>query len=142
MLRSNKLTPSDRIKVVVLILENYQGDILLTQRQKHQHLAGYWEFPGGKTEAGESNIQALKREIKEELNYNCTTTNQVLELNHDYPTVNVKLLVFHEVSENPYVIPAEGQSIKWVKKNQIAQYQLPQANQPILQYLLRNHNQT
>ena len=123
------------VKVVVLLLENSQGQVLLTQRKKNQHLAGYWEFPGGKIESGESTAVALQRECKEELDYNVTTTNQVLQVHQNYPSFNVELRVFHEINPNPRVIAAENQHMQWVKKADLKLYKLPEANQSILNYL-------
>ena len=135
MPRSPELINPAKIKVVVLVLENNQGDILLTQRKKHQHLAGYWEFPGGKIEAGETAIQALQRECKEELEYNTNSSQRILQIHHDYPSISVDLQVFYEFSPNPQVKAVEKQTMQWVKKADLGQYKLPEANQAILQYL-------
>ncbi len=122
-------------EVVVLVLENNQGDFLLTQRKKNQHLAGYWEFPGGKIEPTETPIEALKRECKEEIDYTVKTAKQILKVNHDYTSIRVELLIFHEVNPNPKVKPAECQSMRWVNINDLTKYKLPEANKPIIQYL-------
>jgi len=135
MPRPPQLNSSPKTKVVVLVLENNQGDILLTQRKEHQHLAGYWEFPGGKVEAGESAIEALQRECKEELDYNTPATNLILQVHHDYPSISVELLVFHEISTNPQVNSTENQNMQWVKKTDLSKYKLPAANKTIIQYL-------
>ena len=142
MPRAPELSPPNRIKVVVLVLENNQGDILLTQRKSHQHLAGYWEFPGGKIEAGESATTALQRECKEELNYHVSAARQILNIHHDYPTMSVELLVYHEISINPKVTAAENQPMKWVMKADLIHCKLPEANLPILHYLQANAEQT
>lgn len=135
-----KESSSSVIKVVVLVLENNQGDILLTQRKKHQHLAGFWEFPGGKIDMGESAIEALKRESIEELNYAITTPKQILQIHHDYSSLTVELLVFHEINPDPKVCAAENQAMKWVNKTDLTQYQLPEANQSIVDYLQTQTN--
>ncbi len=134
MSRATELTPTP-IKVVVLVLENHQGDILLTQRKKHQHLAGYWEFPGGKVEKGESKLDALKRECIEELAFQTAAIKPILHIHHDYPSISIELHVYHEIKENPLVTPAEMQNMKWVKKSDLTDLQLPEANQAIINYL-------
>ncbi len=138
MPRPPQLNSPPKTKVVVLVLENHQGDILLTQRKEPQHLAGYWEFPGGKIEAGESTIEALQRECKEELDYNTSTTNLILQIHHDYPSISVELLVFHEISTNPQVKSAENQCMQWVNKAELSKFKLPEANKTIIQYLNKN----
>ena len=137
MSRTTDLTPS-LTKVVVLVLKNNQGDILLTQRQKHQHLAGYWEFPGGKIEADESPFEALKRECMEELDYHIIAPEKILTINHQYPTIKVQLQIFYETNTHPQVKPAEGQCMKWVNINDLDQYKLPEANQAIIEHLQSN----
>jgi 8-oxo-dGTP diphosphatase len=119
------------------VLENHQGDVLLTQRKKHQHLAGYWEFPGGKMERGESAIEALQRECIEELAYHTTANKPILHIHHSYPSINVQLHVFHDINANPSVKPAENQNMQWVKKSKLADIKLPDANHPIIKYLNR-----
>jgi 8-oxo-dGTP diphosphatase len=58
------------IKVVAAVIGDKQGRFLVTQRPEGQHLAGYWEFPGGRIEEGETPQEALTREIQEELAVN------------------------------------------------------------------------
>lgn len=135
MSRSPKLKTKQAVKVVVLVLENDRGDILITQRQKHQHLSGYWEFPGGKIEPGETAIAALERECNEELNHSIQSPQQILTINHSYPDIEVTLLIYHELSINPKVFAAENQPLKWVTKSALLNYKLPEANQAIVEYL-------
>lgn len=135
MPRASELKTKTPIQVVVLVLENHQGDILIAQRQKHQHLAGYWEFPGGKIEPHETAIDALQRESLEELNHQIKTPQHILTIDHCYSDINVTLMVFHELIHNPQVKAAENQPLKWVEKSTLSQYQLPEANQAIIDYL-------
>ena len=141
MSRSSDLKTKSPIKVVVLVLENHQGDLLITQRQKHQHLAGYWEFPGGKVENGETNLSALKRESLEELNHAITSALQILKIQHHYPSVSVELIVYHEVinqSSMQLIKALENQPMKWVKKSELMHYKLPEANSAILKHFKIN----
>jgi len=123
-----------------LVLENDQGDILLTQRQNNQHLAGYWEFPGGKIKTHESPTEALRRECKEEIDYTLTAADQILQLEHKYPSANIELLVFHEIKTDPKVKPAEGQPMQWVNKKDLLLYKMPEANKTIIQHIQSNRD--
>lgn len=101
------------INVVVGVLVK-NDKVLLTSRPKDKAYSGNWEFPGGKQEANESVMQALIRELKEEINIivveNC---KKLVTIIHEYPTATVKLDVmliknwFNEVSAQ------EGQEIYW-----------------------------
>lgn len=125
------------VNVVVLVLENHQGDILLTQRKEKTHLAHYWEFPGGKVEPKESKLEALKRECIEEIKYTPSSPVHILSINFKYPSKHVQLEVFHEKKESPIVSAAEGQNMQWVKKSQLNLLKTPEANKTIIDHLLK-----
>lgn len=103
-------------------------------------MAGYWEFPGGKVEAHEHLLEALRRECLEELNYPVESPLKILDIKHDYPDTQVHLYVFHEFNHNPVVKPAEGQSMKWVTKAALKGIKLPAANQKIVEFLASTPN--
>lgn len=134
MPRSPELTTTH---VVVLVLENDQDEVLLTQRHASQHLPGYWEYPGGKVEANESWLQALQRECMEELQYRPINPQPILEIPHQYPNKHVCLHVFHEHNPHANVRAAEQQNMQWVAKTQLSDWQLPPANAAITDYLTR-----
>ena len=75
---------SDRppLHVAVAVLRNAEGKILLSRRRKGAHLAGLWEFPGGKLEAGESLSAALRREINEELGIQILAHRPLIQVSH------------------------------------------------------------
>ncbi len=133
MSRSPQLTKDRSIQVAVLVLENHQGEILLTQRRKNQHLAGYWEFPGGKIELGETAEQALIRECQEELNHSPLNPSLILNTSFQYPEVLVHLHVFYEKNKQAQVQAAEHQIMRWVTKQQLKNHLLPPANTPIIE---------
>ena len=86
--------PPPRIDVVVGIVEDSVGRILVNQRRPGTHLAGLWEFPGGKRNAGEGRQAALARELHEELGIEVVTAEPLLTLRHDYPDRRVHLDVW------------------------------------------------
>ena len=71
--------------MVVGVIENTKGEILIARRQAGQHLAGLWEFPGGKVEAEEKDEVALKRELNEELGINVRSASHLFDIDHEYP---------------------------------------------------------
>jgi 8-oxo-dGTP diphosphatase len=121
--------------VVVLVLQNHQGDYLITQRQSGKHLAGFWEFPGGKQEHNESLEQALNRESREELDYQPPSPQPLITIDHHYPEHSVTLHVFHQFDPAPVVQPQEDQAMRWVNLHTLQNVTLPDANQPIVEKL-------
>ena len=85
---------SDQINVAVGAIKNAKGEILISKRPKGKHLAGVWEFPGGKIEPGESTQQALVRELQEELDIVPTQTESLIQIEHQYLEKKVKTLKF------------------------------------------------
>lgn len=81
------------IQVAAAVLER-DGRYLITQRGPHTHLAGYWEFPGGKREPGESLEACLSRELREELGIEITSPTPFVVIQHEYPDKAVELHFF------------------------------------------------
>ena len=117
-----------------------QNKILISQRLPHQHLSGYWEFPGGKVEPNEPVDDALKRELFEELNIQITEAEPLFCLSHHYPDKHVGLDVWLVESFTGKAIGNEGQQIRWVERSQLKEYQFPQANEFILEFLNQKIN--
>ncbi len=86
------------IVVAAIVIENRR--VLLTQRKKGGHLAGAWEFPGGKVEAGEDPKQALVRELSEEIGIDAVVSDIVEVTFHAYPEKDV-LLLFYAAARVP-----------------------------------------
>lgn len=120
----------------MLILENQSGDYLITQRKSGKHLSGCWEFPGGKVELNESLLAALEREIQEELNYQPVNPAPVMQVNHSYPELTVTLHFFHQIDPRPQVKANEQQAMRWASLDELNQTELPEANLPVLEWLL------
>ena len=108
MQKNNKI-----VKAVVGILKNTDGEILLAERRQNQFMAGYWELPGGKIEAGESNEESLAREFKEELDVDISEISLFHTMRHHYPEKTVHLWIYSINHFDGEVRGAEGQSIVW-----------------------------
>jgi 8-oxo-dGTP diphosphatase len=136
MLRSTRLK---RLEVAVLVLINHQNRVLLTQRRNNVHLAGYWEFPGGKIEAGETPHQTLVREIQEELAYHPKKAKIWQTIDYTYPDFSVRLHIFKEYADHPDVTANEQQAMQWCAIKDLKKQQLPPANQDIVAALTKAH---
>lgn len=108
-----------------------ENKVLCAQRG-YGDLKGKWEFPGGKIESGESPIEALKREIKEELNLDVEVCDKVDESSFDYPKFKVNLSVFSCKIIGGSLKDEEHQDLKWVKANEIESLDWADADKPIV----------
>lgn len=122
-------------QIVIGVLCQKQ-QVLISRRQSHQSYAGYWEFPGGKVEQGETFEQALTREFNEEVGVNVSCWQSLIQIPWQYEHANVMLNVFVADEFKGVVCANEGQEIKWVKTPQLADYQFPEANSGIINALI------
>ena len=99
--------------VAVGILRRPDGDVLFAQRPPGKPYAGYWEFPGGKIESGESADAALARELHEELAITVTSALPFITQRHDYPHAYVELQFFIVTAWKGDICPQEGQAVAW-----------------------------
>lgn len=91
-----------------------QGRFLAARRPEGGTRAGFWEFPGGKREQGESIEQALIRELEEELGISCSVVAPWKSLFHDYPDTRVHLHFMHVTDFSGDPSPRDGQELRWV----------------------------
>jgi 8-oxo-dGTP diphosphatase len=127
------------IDVVALALQRKSDSkYLITRRGPGQSGAGDWEFPGGKIEVGETETQALVREIKEELSIDLLESELhfVSENKHEYETKIVNLKLYKSViAFSPDLVLSEHDLYEWLEKNQIPLQSLSPADIPFLKYL-------
>lgn len=130
-IKQKSRTKTSAIRVTAGIIHQ-NGKILIQQRQSTKHLAGFWEFPGGKIEPNEDARRCLKREIKEELGLEVAVRPAFLKLLHDYPDRRVHLS-FHRCSVLLGKAKSrEGQKFAWVFPHELPQYRLAPADQPVV----------
>ena len=115
-----------------------EGKLLIAQRPSGGHLAGLWEFPGGKCEAGETLPECLQRELFEELGIAVNVRERVMTITHAYPEKTVKLNFFscQLVTGEPQGM--EGQAFAWVDHEDLGRYSFPEADAQLLEKLYRN----
>ena len=117
--------------VVAAVLRDAQGRVLLSQRNRKGDLAGLWEFPGGKRERGEDSQTALRRELREELGIATHLIQLLIEVPHAYPQKRIVLEVFSaEWSGEP--VGCEGQALRWLSPESLADMSMPSADQPVV----------
>lgn len=111
-----------------------EGRVLLAQRKRGQHLAGAWEFPGGKVEAGEDPRDALVRELDEELGITCDVGAPVEVTYHRYPEKAV-LLLFFEARRRPGSAEPHARDVadvRWSAVGELRDEDFPPADVPVL----------
>jgi len=126
----------DAVEVVAAVIERH-GKILITRRPQSAHLAGLWEFPGGKPERGESLEVALRREIREELDAEIAVGERIETIEWQYPDKRVRL-VFFRCGIHGEPRPLEGQEMAWVTPADLARYEFPPADASLIERLSRD----
>lgn len=126
------MTASAALHVAVGVVRDKNGNILLTQRAKHTHQGGLWEFPGGKLEKEETVLQALQRELHEEVGIKVRKAKPLIKIKHQYPDLQVLLDVWQVTVFDGTAVACEGQAMHWVTPEQLSQFQFPAANVPII----------
>ena len=126
---------SDLPRIVVTAAVIRRADtFLVTRRQRGVHLEGYWEFPGGKCEIGESLAACLEREIREELDVSVRPGREVLATEHAYPERIVELH-FIECSLVGEPRPMLGQEMRWVARRDLRALTFPPADDELIELL-------
>lgn len=120
------------LHVVAAAIFNDRNEVLLALRHAHAHQGGLWEFPGGKVEAGEERLTALKRELLEELGIAVIRARPLICIRHTYPDKAVLLDVWRVDAYTGQATPCEGQRLEWVPIENLPHRNYPAANLSII----------
>jgi 8-oxo-dGTP diphosphatase len=125
--------PNETIVVVAAVIES--GDnVLVTRRLRGTHLEGMWEFPGGKVDLTERHDEALRREIREELDATIDIHELLLTTTHHYPERSVSLHFFR-CTLTSETRPVLGQEIQWVRRADLGALAFPPADRELIDLL-------
>ena len=129
--------PRAQILVVAAALYDPSGRVLIARRPAGKHMAGRWEFPGGKVHPGESERAALERELHEELGIRIGAARPCMRLTHAYADreVELSLWIIERFSGTPGAV--EGQELKWVALDALAAQDMLEADRPFIAALTR-----
>lgn len=123
--------------VVAAAIFDSSGRVLIAERPAGRHMAGRWEFPGGKVAPGESEEAALARELEEELGIGCLEARPMMRLSHRYPDreVELSLWVVRRYQGEPQ--PLDGQRLKWVERARLGGEDILEADRPFVAALVQ-----
>jgi len=119
-------------------LIHHEGRYLIARRKPGVHLAGYWEFPGGKREPGESLEDCLRRELFEELRIQVDVPVPYRIIRHDYPEKTVELHFYRCAIEEGQATAIDCAEIRWVLPEELRHFTFPPADQVIIDALQRD----
>jgi 8-oxo-dGTP diphosphatase len=117
---------------MVAIIRDAEGRFLIGQRAPGAHMAGAWEFPGGKKTPAETRLAALERELAEELGIAVVSAQPFIEVSHAYPDRSVRLDVWVVGDYRGEPTPREGQGLRWATVEELADTGLLPADRPIV----------
>ena len=118
--------------MVAAVLSDSRGRVLISRRPAGKFMAGFWEFPGGKLQDGESAQSALKRELREELGIEVLSARPWMRLSHAYPALQVELDVWRVSGYRGEPRSAEAQELAWVMPRELPAWKLLPADAPIV----------
>jgi 8-oxo-dGTP diphosphatase len=123
--------------VVAAAILDASDRVLIAERPAGKHMAGRWEFPGGKVAPGESEEAALVRELQEELGIQCVQARPMMRLRHRYPDREVELSMWVVERYRGEAQALDGQRLKWVPRRQLAGEDLLEADRPFVAALVQ-----
>ncbi len=122
------------IEVVAAVIIR-EDRYMIARRAPGKHLAGYWEFPGGKIEEDETPEHSLQREIQEEFGVHAEVGQYLGDNVHDYGEKIVRLMAYEVIVEEDIHQSTDHDQIEWVELSQMHDYPLAPADVPLLRYL-------
>jgi 8-oxo-dGTP diphosphatase len=112
------------------------GRVLIAQRPAGKHMAGGWEFPGGKLEPGEDRYEGLRRELSEEIGVEVRAASPLISYEHVFADRSVFLDLWHVTSYEGDARSLEGQPLRWVRVDELEAVGLLEADRPMIPVLL------
>ena len=128
--------PAPQIDVVIGVVLRTDGDVLVCQRKPEGHLGGYWEFPGGKREPGESLERCLARELHEEVGIEVRPLTALQVIEHDYPAARVRLHPYLCVHTAGDPQPLGCQRLQWIAPRRLTEFRFPPANEGLIETII------
>lgn len=124
--------------VAACALVDPDGRVLIAQRPPGKQLAGLWEFPGGKVEAGETPEECLVRELREEIGVETKVAclAPLTFASHSYDDFHLLMPLYVCRRFEGIPVPREGQALKWVRPHQMRDYPMPPADAPLIPALI------
>jgi len=120
------------VEVAAAVIRNRAGRYLVTRRLPGVHLAGLWEFPGGKCDAGETLQQCLVRELREELGAELVVGEEIETVLWSYPDKTVALHFFRCTLVSEAVEPRAVEAIAWVEPERLSEYEFPPPDRALI----------
>jgi 8-oxo-dGTP diphosphatase len=128
------------VRVVAAALYDSKGRVLIAERPPGKHLAGRWEFPGGKIDAGETEREALERELAEELGIVFGAGRPLVHVAHDYDDRHVEISLWLVERFSGVPVGLDGQALKWVFPDRLQDEDMLAADVPFIAALQRLYN--
>jgi len=128
------VTGRKTVVVVAGVIEHLDR-LLVTRRGEHSHLAGRWEFPGGKCEPGETHEACLARELREELDVEAKVGEEMLVTEYSYSERTVRLH-FRRCTVTGHPTPMLGQQMQWVRRSELDRLEFPEADRDLIDLLM------
>jgi 8-oxo-dGTP diphosphatase len=122
----------DVVEVVAALIQDGEGRYLITRRRGGSHLAGMWEFPGGKREPGEALEDAMRRELTEELSASFGVGEKVETVRWEYPERTVVIHFYRCRLESGTIEPLESQVMDWVAPERLRELDFPPADRELI----------
>ena len=129
----------NHFNVAAGILCDSAGRVLIAERVGGGVFDGLWEFPGGKIAADETSMQALSRELAEELGIEVTACASFMNLHHEYDDriVTIEFFIVSDWNSDP--VGREGQALRWVPRESLDAEELLPADVPVVEALQKSH---